>query len=144
VLEDPTEASVQPPTDSSPGTLGALTQLQQWAETLVRTQEEILGILLLGPLTVGRCDLGAHHDIIVVVESSESALWQRSRKLPRVSVELHHQRVVLTRQEFRRLREAGNFFIRRALTEGMWLAREEVRPPDAPTRRAPSASGCIG
>lgn len=101
-------------------------------------------MLLLSPrLGRGEGSLG-RHDVIVLVESSTVHPWQRARLLPPLPVDLYHDKVVYTRQELRRLREAGNHFIRRALAEGRWLAREGVRSADPPPRNAPEAPGCVG
>lgn len=128
---------------TSDGDSPLLTELRRWAEELVRSRSEVLGVLLLGPRLGGGEIAPGRHDMIVLVEASTVHPWQRARSLPPLPVGLRHDKVVYTRQEFRRLREAGNHFIRRALAEGRWLAREEARSAAPPPRNAPEAPGSV-
>jgi len=102
-----------------------------WAEDLVRTVPEVLGVLLFGSLARNDHAPGSDADLIVVVRRSSLPPEQRPASLPSLRAGVPADITVYTVEELEQFLVDGPPFVRRALSEGRWLATAAGWEPPA-------------
>jgi predicted nucleotidyltransferase len=123
----------------SPDWTGILDRLQSWADDLVASDTNVLGVLLYGSLARDDHAPGSDGDLIIVVEDSQDDPADRACRLriPRIGVPV--DLTVYTDAELSHLISEKLPFLKRAMAEGRWLATapgwknphaEEIAVPD--------------
>lgn len=115
----------------SPDWKAVFAGLKAWAASLLDEEPAALGGLLYGSLARGDYAPGSDADVLAVLKESSEPPAQRAGALPPLRLPICHEVVVYTEAELARLSGEGLPFLRRALSEGEWLARRAdwSRPP---------------
>lgn len=108
----------------SPDWTGILNRLQSWAGGLVASSDNVLGVLLHGSLARDDYVPGSDGDLIVIVKSSQDEPAERAARFRAPRIGLPVDLTVYTEAELSRFLSEGLPFLKRALTEGRWLANE--------------------
>ena len=108
----------------SPDWTGILDRLQTWADGLVASEINVLGVLLYGSLARNDYVPGSDGDLIIVVKESKDKPADRAAGLRTPRIGLPVDLTVYTETELSSLLNEGLPFLKRALTEGRWLATE--------------------
>ena len=116
----------------SPDWAAVRSALTAWAEALV-CNREVLGVLLFGSLARGDHAPGSDADLIVVVRRSLVPPERRPDSFPGPGTSIPADITVYTEEELGQLVDERLPFLRRALSEGRWLATAPGwDPPRAP------------
>lgn len=108
----------------SPDWTGILDRLQSWADGLVASGTNVLGVLLYGSLARGDYVPGSDGDVIIIVKEALDEPAERADlfRTPRIGIPV--DLTVYTEAELAHFREENLPFLNRALAEGRWLATE--------------------
>jgi predicted nucleotidyltransferase len=106
----------------SPDWTGILAQLQSWADSLVASDTNVLGVLLYGSLARDDYVPGSDGDLILVIKESRETPDERPAhyQTPRVGIPV--DLTVYTEEELSHLLDERLPFLKRAIAEGRWLA----------------------
>ena len=106
----------------SPDWTGILDRLQSWADDLVASGKDVLGVLLYGSLARGNHAPGSDGDLIIVVSESNEEPAERAVQFRTPRIGLPVDLTVYTEAELSRLITEKLPFLKQAMTEGRWLA----------------------
>jgi predicted nucleotidyltransferase len=106
----------------SPDWAGIQARLQSWANGLVASDSNVLGVLLFGSLARDDHVPGSDADLIVIVKESRSRPAERPSLYDVPPIGLPVDVTVYTVDELRQLLADGLPFLHRAVSEGRWLA----------------------
>jgi len=106
----------------SPDWAGILDRLQSWANGLVATGTDVLGVLLYGSLARDDYVPGSDGDLIIIVKESQDEPAERAGRYRPLHIGLPVDLTVYTEAELSRFLKESLPFLKRALTEGRWLA----------------------
>jgi len=106
----------------SPDWTGILDRLQSWADGLVASGTNVLGVLLYGSLARDDYVPGSDGDVIIIVKEALDEPSERAGlfRTPRIGVPV--DLTVYSEEELARFLDERLPFLKRALTEGRWLA----------------------
>ena len=106
----------------SPDWTGILARLQSWADSLVASDTNVLGVLLYGSLARNDHVPGSDGDLIVIISESQDEPAERAVRFRARRIGLPVDLTVYTEEELSRFLTEDLPFLKRALTEGRWLA----------------------
>jgi predicted nucleotidyltransferase len=106
----------------SPDWTGILARLQSWADSLVASESNVLGVLLYGSLARDDYVPGSDGDLVVIIRESQDEPVERAALFRAPRIGLPVDLTVYTEAELSRFLTEELPFLKRALTEGRWLA----------------------
>jgi predicted nucleotidyltransferase len=115
----------------SPDWAGILDRLRSWADDLVASDSNVLGVLLFGSIARDDHVPGSDADLIVIVRDSHTPPAERPSRYDVPRMGLPVDVTVYTVAELRRFLSERLAFLCRAMSEGRWLATATGWSPPA-------------
>lgn len=99
---------------------------RRFAQELIKRFEEVQEVRVFGSLVRRECVPGSDVDLLILLRDHPLPFHQRlSQFLPRCPMPVGVDVFPYTRAELERMLDEGNHFVRRALEEGVTLARRK-------------------